>query len=278
MVRAATEAYRGRVLEQMERASDAERSTVKEQLSGACTTEIAAFDEFVGLLAGDGSAYDHIVFDTAPTGHGRSPCRQGTPDCWLRSDALLHWHSLFDGNRNPLCRHGRQRPAQVAVSGVVEHVGRDRPRPTRGSMLGSMAAAQAQGGHAAHVHAREALAHPVHQRADAVGPRMSRFSPLNSAVPATRKRSGPRRLVTSLVASSSRLTCGAAARLAFVVQVHGDGVALDRVDVHAVAQRGREPAAGHGPAQTTTPSTWIGYHSSVAARSSSGATGSQRMS
>ena len=32
---------------------DEERATVREQLSGACTTEIAAFDEFVGLLAGD---------------------------------------------------------------------------------------------------------------------------------------------------------------------------------------------------------------------------------
>ena len=38
-------------------------------MSGACTTEIAAFDEFAGRLAGDDGAYDHIVFDTAPTGH-----------------------------------------------------------------------------------------------------------------------------------------------------------------------------------------------------------------
>ena len=50
-------------------ASEAEKSTVREQLSGACTTEIAAFDEFVGLLAGDAPDFDHIVFDTAPTGH-----------------------------------------------------------------------------------------------------------------------------------------------------------------------------------------------------------------
>ena len=67
---AAAEAYRRRVLEQMPAAaSDAERATVREQLSGACTTEIAAFDEFAGLLAGDAPAVDHIVFDTAPTGH-----------------------------------------------------------------------------------------------------------------------------------------------------------------------------------------------------------------
>lgn len=44
---------------------------IEEQLSGACTTEIAAFDEFTTLLTGDAvtGAYDHIIFDTAPTGH-----------------------------------------------------------------------------------------------------------------------------------------------------------------------------------------------------------------
>ena len=44
---------------------------IEEQLSGACTVEIAAFDEFAKLL-GDQIAtadYDHIIFDTAPTGH-----------------------------------------------------------------------------------------------------------------------------------------------------------------------------------------------------------------
>ncbi len=68
----AAEAYRQRVLAQLEaNASDEERQTVREQLSGACTTEIAAFDEFAALLAGEGGEgqYDHIVFDTAPTGH-----------------------------------------------------------------------------------------------------------------------------------------------------------------------------------------------------------------
>jgi len=43
---------------------------IEEQLSGACTMEIASFDEFAGYLAGEGaSAFTHIVFDTAPTGH-----------------------------------------------------------------------------------------------------------------------------------------------------------------------------------------------------------------
>jgi arsenite-transporting ATPase len=67
---AAADAYRARVVEQMPaQSSPAELDTVREQLSGACTTEIAAFDEFIGLLAGDAADYDHVVFDTAPTGH-----------------------------------------------------------------------------------------------------------------------------------------------------------------------------------------------------------------
>ena len=44
---------------------------MEEQLSGSCTVEIAAFDEFSGLI-GDPDAsrdFDHIIFDTAPTGH-----------------------------------------------------------------------------------------------------------------------------------------------------------------------------------------------------------------
>jgi arsenite-transporting ATPase len=66
----AAQSYRARVLAQMDPTStEAERSQVQEQLSGACTTEIAAFDEFANLLSGDAAAYDHVVFDTAPTGH-----------------------------------------------------------------------------------------------------------------------------------------------------------------------------------------------------------------
>jgi arsenite/tail-anchored protein-transporting ATPase len=50
---------------------DAVVNSIEEQLSGACTTEIAAFDEFTALLTDPAllDAYDHIVFDTAPTGH-----------------------------------------------------------------------------------------------------------------------------------------------------------------------------------------------------------------
>ncbi|MFJ5762211.1 arsenical pump-driving ATPase [Neobacillus sp. NPDC093182] len=46
-------------------------ANMEEQLSGACTVEIAAFDEFTNLLADPSvvEAYEHIIFDTAPTGH-----------------------------------------------------------------------------------------------------------------------------------------------------------------------------------------------------------------
>jgi arsenite-transporting ATPase len=46
-------------------------TSMEEQFSGSCTLEIAAFDEFSRLL-GDASAtarFDHVIFDTAPTGH-----------------------------------------------------------------------------------------------------------------------------------------------------------------------------------------------------------------
>ena len=69
---AAAQAYRDRIVGPVRGVlPDAVVSGIEEQLSGACTTEIAAFDEFTGLLTGslNTDGYDHIVFDTAPTGH-----------------------------------------------------------------------------------------------------------------------------------------------------------------------------------------------------------------
>jgi arsenite-transporting ATPase len=69
---ASAKAYRERVVGPYRGVlPDAAVNSMEEQLSGACTVEIAAFDEFTKLL-GDPSAttdFDHIVFDTAPTGH-----------------------------------------------------------------------------------------------------------------------------------------------------------------------------------------------------------------
>jgi arsenite-transporting ATPase len=45
--------------------------SIEEQLSGACTVEIAAFDEFSKLIGDPARTadFDHVIFDTAPTGH-----------------------------------------------------------------------------------------------------------------------------------------------------------------------------------------------------------------
>jgi len=56
--------YRGKL-------PDAVLKNMEEQLSGSCTVEIAAFNEFSKFITDDSleSEYDHIIFDTAPTGH-----------------------------------------------------------------------------------------------------------------------------------------------------------------------------------------------------------------
>jgi arsenite-transporting ATPase len=64
--------YRERVIGPYRESWTAERiGRLQEQLAGACTVEIAAFDQFAELLAGDETSvpYDHVIFDTAPTGH-----------------------------------------------------------------------------------------------------------------------------------------------------------------------------------------------------------------
>ncbi|UNK21476.1 arsenical pump-driving ATPase [Yersinia intermedia] len=69
---AAAQLYRARIVDPVRgRLPEAVVRSIEEQLSGACTTEIAAFDEFTSLLT-DASVlddFDHVIFDTAPTGH-----------------------------------------------------------------------------------------------------------------------------------------------------------------------------------------------------------------
>lgn len=45
--------------------------SMEEQLSGSCTVEIAAFNEFSNFITNSkiNTDYNHIIFDTAPTGH-----------------------------------------------------------------------------------------------------------------------------------------------------------------------------------------------------------------
>jgi len=56
--------YRGKLPESV-------LANMEEQLSGSCTIEIAAFNEFSNFITDDKvqQEYDHIIFDTAPTGH-----------------------------------------------------------------------------------------------------------------------------------------------------------------------------------------------------------------
>ena len=112
----AAESYRQRVLAQMEASASAdELSTVREQLSGACTTEIASFDEFSSLLADGAQAWDHIVFDTAPTGHT------------LRLLSLPKaWTGFLEGNdRGPSCLgpHSGLKMQEVRFKAALDALG-----------------------------------------------------------------------------------------------------------------------------------------------------------
>lgn len=69
---AAAQAYRERLIGPYRNLlPEATVRSMEEQLSGSCTTEIAAFDQFAKLI-GDSeqtAQYEHVIFDTAPTGH-----------------------------------------------------------------------------------------------------------------------------------------------------------------------------------------------------------------
>ena len=68
----AAEAYRERIVGPVRGLlPEKEIASITEQLSGSCTTEVASFNEFTALLAEPSTpgGYEHVVFDTAPTGH-----------------------------------------------------------------------------------------------------------------------------------------------------------------------------------------------------------------
>ncbi len=68
----AAAAYRERIIAPVRGLlPERELASIIEQLSGSCTTEVASFNEFTDLLADPAleDVYDHVVFDTAPTGH-----------------------------------------------------------------------------------------------------------------------------------------------------------------------------------------------------------------
>ncbi|EAT58383.1 arsenical pump-driving ATPase [Chlorobium ferrooxidans] len=113
--------------------------TIEEQLSGACTTEIAAFDEFTSLLTDPALSvdYDHIVFDTAPTGHtirmlqlpgawsGFLEAAKGDASCLGPLAGLAKQRTQYKEAVNALADHLRtrmvlvSRPQQAALSEVA---------------------------------------------------------------------------------------------------------------------------------------------------------------
>ena len=95
--------------------------SIEEQLSGACTVEIAAFDEFAKLLGDDNATtqFDHVIFDTAPTGHtlrllqlpaawsGFIETNVGGTSCLGPLSGLQAQHELYDNTVRGLCDSGK---------------------------------------------------------------------------------------------------------------------------------------------------------------------------
>jgi len=126
---AAAHAYRERVVGPYRGVlPDAAVRSIEEQLSGACTVEIAAFDEFSKLLGDERATkdFDHVIFDTAPTGHtlrllglpaawtGFIESNVGGTSCLGPLAGLEAQQALYDGSREALVDGSRT--ALVLVS------------------------------------------------------------------------------------------------------------------------------------------------------------------